>query len=91
MEEKRNQKTELKTGHKKASKVIFVLGVLLAVAIIFACVTSIVLLFFSVEEIEVVGDSRYNYSDIIEASGIKQGKRLYYLNESKAESARIEA
>ena len=51
MEEKRNQKTELKNGHKKASKVIFVVGVLLAVAIIFACVTSIVLLFFSVEEL----------------------------------------
>ena len=91
MEEKRNQNTEVKNGHRKASKLIFVLGILLAVALVFACVTSIVLLFFSVEEIEVVGDSRYNYSDIIEASGIKEGKRLYYLNESKAESAILKA
>ena len=83
--------TEVKNEHKKASKIIFVLGVVLALVIALAIITSIVLLTFSVKEIEVIGDSRYNYSDIIEASGIKNGSRLYYLNESKAESAILSA
>lgn len=86
MEENLNKNEEVKSGHKKASKVIFAFVVILAVAVVLSLITSIILLFFPVAEIEVVGDSRYNYSEIIEASGIKKGARLYYLNEKKAEN-----
>ncbi len=91
MDKKINKSKEVKGEHKKASKVIFVLGVILTVAIVFSLITSLILLFFPVGEIEVVGDSRYNYSEIIDASGITKGKRLYYLNESKAENAILNA
>lgn len=91
MEEKINQSKEKNTKHKKASKVILVLAILLVVALALALVTSIILLFFSVSEIEVAGDSRYTYAEIIEASGIEKGARLYYLNEEKAENAILSA
>lgn len=91
MEEKTNQNTEVKNGHRKESKIIFILSLVLVVTLILALVTSIVLLFFSVKEIEVVGDSRYDYADIIEASKIRVGNRLYYLNETKAENAILAA
>ena len=86
MEEKINPNEKM-NNHKRASKVIFALGLVLAVTLALALITSLVLLFFPVEQIEVSGDSRYNYSEIIEVSGIKEGARLYYLNEKKAENA----
>ena len=91
MEEKIKQSEKIKTPHKRASKVIFVLGIVLAVILVLSLITSLVLLFFPVTEIEVVGDSRYNYSEIIEISGIKQGARLYYLDKDKAEQAILSA
>lgn len=91
MEEKIEKSQEVNKKHKRASKLIFALAVILAVAIIFSIATALVLLFFPVGEIEVVGDSRYNYSEIIEASGIKNGARLYYLNEERAEEKILSA
>ena len=85
MEEKLNQNEELTNNHSLASKLIFALALILAVVIVLGLITSIVLLLFQVSEIEVVGDSRYNYAEIIEASGIKKGARLYFINENKAE------
>ena len=89
MDKKLNKNTEVKGEHKRASKVIFILGVILVACVVFALISSLVLLLFSVGEIEVVGDSRYNYSDIIDASGITKGQRLYYLNENKAENETV--
>lgn len=91
MEEKLNSNERMKTQHKKASKVIFTLGVVLAVILVFSMITSIILLFFPVSVVEVSGDSRYDYSEIIEATGIKKGARLFYLNENKAEKAVLSA
>ena len=91
MDKKLNQNTEVKGEHKRASKVIFILGIIFVVCVVFALISSLVLLLFPVGEIEVVGDSRYNYSDIIDASGITKGQRLYYLNENKAENAILNA
>ena len=85
MEDKTN-KNEVKSKHRKTSKIIFVLCITLAVLMVLALITSVALLFFPVSEIEVVGDSRYDYSRIIEVSGIKKGARLYYINEQKAEN-----
>ena len=91
MEEKLNQNGEVIKNHSLASKLIFALALILAAAIVLGLITSIILLFFPVSEIEVVGDSRYNYAEIIEASGIKKGARLYFVNESKAENRLLSA
>ena len=91
MEDKINLNEKISKEHKRASKVIFALGIILAVVLVFSLITSIVLLLFPVTEIEVVGDSRYDYSKVIEASGIEDGDRLYYLNKDKAEKAILSA
>ncbi len=91
MEENLNNKKEENVKHKRGSKVIFALAVIVAVALVLTLVTALVLLFFPVSDIEVVGDSRYTYSEIIDASGIKEGNRLYYLDEAKAEDAILKA
>ena len=78
-------------AHKRATKFIFALLVLLVVAIILWAVVSLVLLFFSVEEIAVYGDSRYTDEEIILSSGIEIGDRVYYLNEKKAKDALLSA
>ena len=75
-----------KQDHKRVSKIIFVIIVIAAFLTAIAIITSIVLLAFPVKQIEVEGDSRYGYSEIIDASGIKLGARLYYINEKKAEN-----
>ena len=71
--------------HKGASKVIFFTSIALAFVLALSAVVAILLLLFPVTEIEVVGDSRYTYTEIIEASGVKKGARLYYVNEGKAQ------
>lgn len=83
-----NDKIENKeniTTHKKSSKIILAIMVAGAFVLALSIVISIVLLFFPVNDFEVTGDSRYDYAQIIDASGIKHGARLYYVNESKAE------
>lgn len=84
MEEKARKIKEQFSSHKKASKIIFIGSALIVFLIALSIVTSILLVIFPVEDIEVVGNSRYSYSEIIEASGIKKGARLYYVNENKA-------
>lgn len=78
-------------SHRRASKVIFgfVSALILCTAV--ALITSILLVLFPVEEIEVVGNSRYTYSEIIEISGVEKGNRLYYVNEKKAEDLILSA
>ena len=76
--------------HRKSSVVIFLLGVVLVFLVILSLAVSILLLMFPTKEIEVSGDSRYSYSEIIDATGIKIGSRLYFINESKAEKAILE-
>ncbi len=87
MEEKINQNEENLKKHSLASKLIFAIALILAAAIILGIISTGILLCFPVKQIEVSGDSRYTYSEIIEASGIKSGARLYFLNEKKAERA----
>lgn len=85
MDEKLNKREEERPAHKRSSKIIFVLGVIVAFVLALSVITSILLLLFPVGEFDVVGDSRYTYADIIEASGISKNARLYYVNEKKAE------
>lgn len=73
----------IKVPHKRASKIIFFTCAALALMLAVTLVLALVLLFFPVTEIEVVGDSRYGYNEVIDASGIKVGSRLYYVNEAK--------
>ena len=91
MEENLNKTKEENVKHKRASKVIFALAVIVSIALVLAIICAVVLLFFPVTEIEVVGDSRYTYAEIIEASGIKEGNKLYYLDEEKSENAILSA
>ncbi len=84
--EERNKRKEEKIEHKQASKVIFISCVVLAFLLALGFLTSLALLLFPVKQIEVVGDSRYAYSEIIEVSGIRNGMRLYYVNGNKAEN-----
>ena len=72
-------------GHKTSSKIILIGIALVALALVFAIATCLILLLFPVTEIEVAGDSRYSYEEIIDASGVKIGGRLYFINERKAE------
>lgn len=86
MEEKTNYQSEVAIPkHSLASKMIFVITFILIASIVLGIITSIILLLFPVTQIEVVGDSRYNYSEIIDASEINRGARLYFINEKKAE------
>ena len=84
MEEKARKIKEQFSSHKRASKVIFIVSVFLVLLVALSIVTSILLLLFPVGEIEVSGNSRYSYSEIIEASGVKKGSPLYYVNGKRA-------
>ena len=90
MEEKTNKRENSFPEHRKESKIILAASVVLTFVLVISAVIALILLIFSVEEIEVVGDSRYTYSEIIEACGIKNGARLYYVNESRAEKKTLE-
>ncbi|MBO5716266.1 MAG: FtsQ-type POTRA domain-containing protein [Clostridia bacterium] len=82
--EENNRKEEMRE-HRRGSKIIFITLVIVAFLLALGLVTSLVLLLFPVREIEVEGDSRYAYSEIIDISKIKTGDRLYFVNENKAE------
>lgn len=90
MEDKINKIKEVFLGHRKESKIIFACAAILAFVLVISITVSIILLLFPVVEIEVSGDSRYSYTEIIEASGVKKGARLYYVNENKAENKTLE-
>lgn len=85
-----NKRKEEKREHRLGSKIIFISLVIGAFLLALGLVVSLVLLLFPVREIEVEGDSRYAYSEIIDVSGIKTGARLYYVNEKKAQSRILE-
>lgn len=76
--------------HRKSSVIIFLLGIVLIFLVILSLTVSLVLLIFPTKEIEVSGDSRYSYSEIIEASGVKIGSRLYFINGDRAEKVILE-
>lgn len=82
---------ENKKEHKALSKVIFIALIVGAALLVLAALTAIVMLLFPVKEIEVEGDSRYAYSEIIEISGVEEGNRLFYLNKEKAENKILQA
>ena len=90
MEDKIDKIKAIFSDHRRESKIIFILIAIFAFVLAVSVLISIILLFFPVTEIEVMGDSRYSYAEIIEASGVKKGARLYYLNESKAEKKALE-
>ncbi len=71
-------------------KTLAILCIILAILLVLGIVVSLVLLLFPVTEIEILGDSRYTYNEIIEASGIKEGSRLYFINENRAEKLLLE-
>lgn len=71
-------------------KTLAILCIILATALVLGIAVSLVLLAFPVAEIEVVGDSRYTYAELIEESGIKEGARLYFINENRAEKRLLE-
>ncbi len=53
---------------------------LLSVLIICAAIVAALTLFFKVENIEVIGESRYSEAAILEAAGVSAGDNLYLLN-----------
>ncbi len=53
---------------------------LLSVLIICAAIVAALTLFFKVETIEVMGESRYSEATILEAAGVSVGDNLYLLN-----------
>lgn len=53
---------------------------LLSVLIICAAIVAALTLFFKVENIEVIGESRYSEATILEAAGVSVGDNLYLLN-----------
>lgn len=85
MDERLSIEKIVNSDHKGASKVIFFTSIALVLVLTLSVIVGILLLLFPVTEIEVVGDSRYTYTEIIEASGVKKGARLYYVNEAKAQ------
>ena len=90
MEENTNKREVEAGAHRRESKIIFLIGCVIALVLAISLIVSLILLFFPVVEIEVVGESRYSYAEIIEATGVKVCGRLYYLNESKAERKALE-
>ena len=90
MEEKIKNNESPATEHRKESRIILALSAILVFFLAISAVVALILLIFPVAEIEVSGDSRYSYTEIIEASGVKKGARLYYLNEKKAERKALE-
>jgi len=91
MDEGLNFERIVHSEHRGASKVIYFVSLILVFALALSAITAILLLLFPVVEIEVAGDSRYSYTEIIEASGIKKGARLYYVNEKRAQRRTLEA
>ena len=90
MEEKIKNNENTAPEHRKESKIILALSAIFVFLLAISVAVALILLIFPVTEIEVSGDSRYSYTEIIEASGVKKGARLYYLNERKAERKALE-
>lgn len=76
--------------HPLATRIIFAVLVLILVLLILWGTVSLVLVFFSVENIEVYGESPYSSEELILSSGIEKGDRLYYLGADKKEAELLE-
>lgn len=48
------------------------------------------LLLFPVREFEIKGETKYDVNDLVDASGIRTGKRLYFISSGKAEKKILE-
>ncbi len=81
------RKSELKAKIKNAAEKRQVRIALVAVlgALILLLLLRLFLLVFPIREFEIVGDTRYDINDILNASGIRSGKPLYGVNLNKAE------
>ncbi len=81
------KKSEIKAKIKGMTEKRQVRIVLVAVigVLISALVLRLLLLVFPIREFEIVGDTRYDINDILNASGIRSGKPLYGIDISKAE------
>ena len=77
-------------SENKLLKAIRILLPLLAILLVAFITALIILAFFTVEEIEVIGDSVYSYSEIISAAEIHESESLYYLDTNSVEKAIIE-
>ena len=77
-------------AHPRATRAIFACLVLLVIALCIWGAVSLVLVFFSVDEIEVRGDAPYSSEELISVSGIEKGDRLYYLREKQIKKELLE-
>lgn len=77
-------------SHPRATRAIFALLALAVLALFIWGIVSLVLVFFSVGEIEVRGNAPYSSEELISASGIEKGDRLYYLGADKKEKQLLE-
>lgn len=77
--------------HSNVGKLFAILIALLtlASAVLISC--AVLLFLFPIQKIEILGNSRYSYSDIIEISDIEIGDRLYYLDSEGAEDRILQA
>lgn len=71
---------------KNLLKKIYLIAVCAVAAI---CLVLLFSLLFSVRSFEVEGDTLYDINEIIDASGVRSGDRLFWLNESKIEKTLI--
>lgn len=78
-------------AHPKATRAVFALFALAVLALFIWGIVSLVLVFFSVEEIEVRGDAPYSSDELIYAVGIEKGDRLYYLGADKKEKQLLDS
>ncbi len=71
--------------HGSSKKLITVLMALPAIASAVFVSCAVLLFLFPIQKIEISGNSRYPYSDIVEVSDIEIGDRLYYLDTRSTE------
>ena len=79
-----NNKTEKKTDWKRIGRIAVVCLPVVAVVLILAIILSTTVL-FRVKNFEITGNKRYTTTQIIEATGLKEGKNMFVSNIGKAE------
>lgn len=86
------KKVEIKQSVKKltANKTVKRILFIALCAVVALCVFRLLLLLFPVREFEVEGSTRYDINELIDASGIRTGDRLYGLSRKKAEEGLLE-
>lgn len=77
-------KTQKKTDWKRIGRIAVVCLPVVAVVLIVAVILSTTVL-FRVKSFEITGNKRYTTTQIVEASGIKEGKNMFVSNIGKAE------